>query len=109
MSSKAIHSQQIKGCALLLMGRGKEVVLDTLQRLKKYNFRGAETLRKNLNAPFLLYHLKYLRLYFLSLYLKKFQYLVHGLCVVNIETTAFCNRKCHFCFNNDRFPRRKQG
>ncbi len=27
----------------------------------------------------------------------------------NIETYGFCNRKCKFCFNNDRFPNRDEG
>ena len=27
----------------------------------------------------------------------------------NIETYAYCNRKCSFCFNNDRFPNRERG
>ncbi len=27
----------------------------------------------------------------------------------NIETTAYCNRSCLFCFNNDRFPGRDKG
>jgi len=27
----------------------------------------------------------------------------------NIETYAFCNRKCYFCFNNERFPDRDKG
>ncbi|MGZ5509825.1 MAG: radical SAM/SPASM domain-containing protein, partial [Nitrososphaeraceae archaeon] len=27
----------------------------------------------------------------------------------NIETYGFCNRKCSFCFNNDKFPKRKIG
>lgn len=28
---------------------------------------------------------------------------------VNLETFGFCNRKCGFCFNNDKFPKRGVG
>ncbi len=28
---------------------------------------------------------------------------------VNIETYAYCNRQCHFCFNHDSFPSREKG
>lgn len=28
---------------------------------------------------------------------------------VNLETTAFCNRTCSFCFNHPRFPPRERG
>ena len=28
---------------------------------------------------------------------------------ISIETYAYCNRKCSFCFNNDRFPKRERG
>jgi len=107
--SKPIYSRKMIGFTSWLMRRGKKEVLATIQRVIKYRFGKAERLRKNLNAPFLPYHLKYLRLYLLGLYLEKLQYRLQGLCIVNIETTAFCNRKCDFCFNNDRFPKREQG
>jgi radical SAM protein with 4Fe4S-binding SPASM domain len=76
---------------------------------KKYDFSTIETSRRSLKAHFLHYHVKAFRTYFISRYLEKRQYKKQLLCNVNIETTAFCNRKCFFCFNHDRFPKREQG
>jgi MoaA/NifB/PqqE/SkfB family radical SAM enzyme len=75
----------------------------------QYRYRDVETSRRNLKAGFFRYHLSCLRVYFVRRYLQKHQYRTHGLCIVNIETTAFCNRKCSFCFYAESFPKREQG
>jgi 8-amino-3,8-dideoxy-alpha-D-manno-octulosonate transaminase len=76
---------------------------------KKYSFKDIETSRKSLKTNFLGYHLKCARSYFVSPYLQKYQNWDRGLCTVNIETNAVCNRKCSFCFYADRFPKRELG
>lgn len=77
--------------------------------LAGYRYRDVETSRHNLDAGFLSYHAHSLRVYVVRKYLQKRQYAKHGLCTVNIETTAYCNRKCSFCFYADRFPKRDMG
>lgn len=32
-----------------------------------------------------------------------------GFCCISIETYGICNRKCEFCFNDDKFPKRETG
>lgn len=80
-----------------------------ITRWKRYSIRDIERTRKSLKANFFKYHLNCLRVYFISPYLQRHQNRKRGLCNINIETTGFCNRKCYFCFNNDRFPKREQG
>ena len=75
----------------------------------KFPFRDFETSRRSLKAGFLTHHLKCSRIYFVNRYLQKYQNWRHGLCTVNIETTAFCNRKCFFCFYGNGFPKRERG
>jgi radical SAM protein with 4Fe4S-binding SPASM domain len=77
--------------------------------LAEYRYGDVEVSRRNLNAGFLQYHSKRLRIYVIRHYLQKREYRTRGLCTVNIETTAYCNRKCSFCFYADRFPKREQG
>ncbi len=77
--------------------------------LAEYRYGDVEVSRRNLNAGFLRYHSKRLRIYVIRHYLQKREYRTRGLCTVNIETTAYCNRKCSFCFYADRFPKREQG
>lgn len=76
---------------------------------KKYSLRDVETSRINLRANFTAYHLTFLRVYFVRRFLQKYEYWNRRFCTVNIETTGFCNRKCFFCFNHDRFPKRERG
>lgn len=51
--------------------------------------------------------------YFIKDYFKKYLLLQHkrlGLFTsTNIETFGYCNRKCSFCFNNEKFPDREVG
>ncbi len=76
---------------------------------KRERYRDIETSRRSLKADFLMYNLKCFRIYFVRRYLQRYQNRSRGLCTVNIETTAFCNRKCSFCFYDDRFPKRELG
>jgi radical SAM protein with 4Fe4S-binding SPASM domain len=80
-----------------------------MSKRKKYSLRDIETSRRNLRANFTAYHLMFFRIYFVRRFLQKYEYWNRRFCTVNIETTGFCNRKCFFCFNHDRFPKRERG
>lgn len=91
---------------VLYLALGRHLIMS---KRKKYCFRDIETSRRNLKASFSAYHLMFFRIYFVSRFLQKYEYWKRRFCTVNIETTGFCNRKCSFCFNHDRFPKRERG
>jgi GTP 3',8-cyclase len=78
---------------------------------KPLGLEHVETTRRNLHVPLISYYFYYFqwKLYIRGRYFLRKQLKYPGFCSVNIETYAFCNRNCYFCFNHDRFPKRKQG
>jgi radical SAM protein with 4Fe4S-binding SPASM domain len=71
--------------------------------------RKAEISRKNLNASFFSYQLNVVKRLIISRLLAIMSQKRIGFSYVCVETYAFCNRKCHFCFNHERFPKRERG
>jgi len=74
-------------------------------------FQEVETTRRHLGAPRLRYHLYALNRellrrgrFFLRRRVSRGEFIS-----VNLETTAYCNRTCPFCFNHPRFPPRERG
>lgn len=74
-------------------------------------WREVETTRRHLGAPRTRYYFYALKRqlfrrgrFFLRRDLARGQFIS-----INLETTAFCNRTCSFCFNHPRFPPRERG
>lgn len=74
-------------------------------------WREIETTRRHLGAPGIRYYAYALKRqlrrrgrFFLRRRLARGDFIS-----VNLETTAFCNRTCSFCFNHPRFPPRERG
>lgn len=66
--------------------------------------------KKIAQNPLHLYRAKYILKRWLGNILSARAYCRQGLFLsVHIETIAYCNRKCKFCLNNDKFPDREQG
>ncbi|MBC8526673.1 MAG: SPASM domain-containing protein [Candidatus Cloacimonetes bacterium] len=55
------------------------------------------------------YYLYNLRIHILRKFKLKRQYKKIGLISTNLETYGYCNRKCDFCFNSNRFKQREKG
>jgi cyclic pyranopterin phosphate synthase len=75
------------------------------------NWREIETTRRHLGAPVGRYYGYALTRelfrrgrFFLRRRLRRGEFIS-----VNLETTAYCNRTCPFCFNHPRFPPRERG
>jgi cyclic pyranopterin phosphate synthase len=88
-------------------GEKRKKVFMLIKVLKK--LKHAETSRKNLKVSLIPYYLKNAKILITRVFFLKQQYHRLGFCSVAIETYGFCNRKCEFCFNHDRFPKREQG
>lgn len=68
-----------------------------------------KTISTNLNLSFFAYQLRSFRRNVLGKSTAKSQCKKLGFSCLVIETYGICNRKCEFCFNADRFPRRESG
>lgn len=72
-------------------------------------FKTWEATRKNLGYKLSKFYLHNLKIRFFRKFKLKNQQKRYGLVSTNLETYAYCNRKCSFCFNNERFPQRSKG
>lgn len=75
------------------------------------NWREVETTRRHLGVPVTRYYLYALtrHLFRRGRFFLRRQLARGHFISVNLETTAFCNRACSFCFNHPRFPPRERG
>ena len=94
----------------------------SLQQIKKFFlfFPKLEISRRNLGAKLIPYYKYNLRILFIRV-LIRIRYFIFreiglgkqnkniGFISADLETYAYCNRKCDFCFNSDRFKQREKG
>jgi 8-amino-3,8-dideoxy-alpha-D-manno-octulosonate transaminase len=72
-------------------------------------FRIWEHTRKNLDYSVREFYYHNLKIRLFRKFKLKMQQKKYGLVSTNLETYGHCNRKCSFCFNNDRFQQREKG
>ena len=90
----------------------KKSIFSYCEKIVKANYKMWWFLKEKKIAqnPLILYRALYLFKIRLGQYLALKKYRKDGLFVsVHIETCAYCNRKCSFCLNSDRYPNRELG
>ena len=90
----------------------KRIIVSPYVKLVKENYAMWKFLSKKkiIQSPLLLYRAQYFFKIKLGQNLAMRSFRKKGLFIsTHIETYAYCNRKCSFCFNHDRFPQRSLG
>lgn len=92
----------------------------SLQQIKKLSlfFPKLEISRRNLGAKLIPYYRYNFRILFIRVLIRIIYYIKIKLLKkykrinfmsTNLETYGYCNRKCDFCFNSERFKQREKG